>query len=359
MTVNHATNLPRPAGRGQAPDRRPTIRVLLALAPPDGTTRYVDQITAEVPPELTIGYRTWTSAFRRRYDVLHLHWPENLLLADNLPVAAWRGMSLLILLARCAISRTAIVRTVHNVGAHEDLRWGWQNSLLLWVDRRTTLFIRINPCTEIATSAPVVTILHGHYRDRFRALPRRAARPRQLLYFGLIRPYKGIDALLSTFAHSTDAALRLRFVGKPLDSELAGTIKHAVESDSRVSVRFGFVPDMDLVDEVSGAQMVVLPYREMHNSGAVLVALSLDRPVIVPRTPVNEALDREVGPGWLHLYEGELTWQVIEAALAAGSAAADRQPPDLCGRDWSAIGEQHYQAYRSAIAAVRPRADET
>ena len=41
---------------------------------------------------------------------------------------------------------------------------------------------------------------------------------------------------------------------------------------------------------------MVLPYRQMHNSGAVLAALSLDRPVLVPATD-QRGLGAEVGPG--------------------------------------------------------------
>jgi hypothetical protein len=104
--------------------------------------------------------------------------------------------------------------------------------------------------------------------------------------------------------------------------------------------------------EVTSAQVVVLPYREMHNSGAVLVALSLDRPVVVPRTPVNQALSDEVGPGWIFMYDGALTAEVVDIALSA-SAPQGRRPPDLRHRDWSAVGQGHYQAYLQAVAITR------
>ena len=55
----------------------------------------------------------------------------------------------------------------------------------------------------------------------------------------------------------------------------------------------------------------MLPYRHMHNSGAALTALSLDRPVLVPETDVNRDLARETGPGWVVTFAGELrpaTW---------------------------------------------------
>jgi beta-1,4-mannosyltransferase len=79
----------------------------------------------------------------------------------------------------------------------------------------------------------------------------------------------------------------------------------------------------------------------------------LDRPVVVPRTAVNESLAREVGPGWIFMYDGALSWDVIEQALAS-SAVGDRPAPDLRDREWAVVGEGHYQAYLQAVAIVRP-----
>jgi beta-1,4-mannosyltransferase len=326
----------------------------MALAPPDGSTRYVDQITAEAPPEVSITYRTWRSAFTGRYDVFHVHWPEFLVQAKNPLTSVGRGLLLLVLLARLRAGRVAIVRTLHNLAAHEDLGSRWQRWLLTVLHGQTTLFIRINPATELDTDAPVVTIPHGHYRDRFAPMEKQDPQPKRLLYFGLIRDYKGIDSVLDLAAGSADPELTLRIVGKPLSDAVVAQIRRAAELDQRMTARLQFVSDEDLVAEVTAAQVVVLPYREMHNSGAVLVALSMDRPVVVPRTEVNESLADEVGAGWVFMYDGVLTVEVVDLALAA-SALQGRRPPDLRDRGWAAVGEGHYQAYLRAVAIARPQ----
>src|SRR3712207_2143920 len=127
-----------------------------------------------------------------------------------------------------------------------------------------------------------------------------------------------------------------------LGAELAA----AAAADPRVSVSLGFLADDDLVAEVTAAELVVLPYREMHNSGGTLAALSLDRPVLVPDNPVNEQLAAEVGPGWVHRYAGELTAGHLVDAVTALRAAPPAAPPDLSGRDWDRVGEAHAAAYR-------------
>src|SRR5699024_8234211 len=103
----------------------------------------------------------------------------------------------------------------------------------------------------------------------------------------------------------------------PLDRDLADRIDRAAVRDARITRRFGFLPDADLVDVITRAQLVVLPYRELHSSGAVLVALSLARPVLVPDGPTTRALRDEVGAGWVHLFSGELDTDDLCAALRA------------------------------------------
>ena len=169
--------------------------------------------------------------------------------------------------------------------------------------------------------------------------------PGLILYFGLIRPYKGVDGLIEEFTSWAGPELRLRLVGKPLDQQLRSVVESATQMDPRISAHLAFVEDHVLVQEVTAAEMVVLPYREMHNSGALLVALSLERPVIAPQSDVNRLLSQEVGPGWLYLYEGNLEFAFVEKALSTFRSTPPSNPPALEGRSWPVIGRRHHQAY--------------
>ena len=328
-------------------DDAPAITVLQSLSPPDGTTRYVDQVVGGAPPQVTLRFFTWRSALLGRYDVFHVHWPE-LLIRERRPLKAFlRRCALYGLLLRARIQRIPIVRTGHNLQPHEAGRSG-ETRALAALDRRTTLFIRLNPTTPVEPESKAVTILHGHYRDRFGSMPLPEPIRGRSLYFGLIRPYKGIETLLSVFRSVDRPDIQLRVVGRP-SSGLGAVIEREQQLDSRISSCLRFVSDEELVEEVGRAELVVLPYREMHNSGAVLVALSLDRPVLVPASPSNAALADEVGPGWIHLYSGELTREVFEGALDAARSAVSGSRPRLEGRDWKTLGEQTYRTYLRAL----------
>lgn len=329
------------------------LTVLHSLRPPrGGATGYVDQMVGGAPEQLHLRFFSWRAALFGRYDVVHVHWPE-LMVRDRRPLRRLvkrRAMDALLL--RLALLRTPLVWTTHNLAPHESWSAAERQSLARFT-RGVDLAVRLNPTTEVPAGLPAVTILHGHYKDRFAGYPAAAVEPGRVLYFGIIRPYKGVDTLITAFRGLPGAGLRLRVVGDPHPGQRE-LVEEAERADERIGSRLAYVDDATLVDEVHRAQLVVLPYKEkMHNSGSVLVALSLGRPVLVPASPTNEALAREVGPGWVHQYAGELTPQVLADALESTRTRPAREP-ELDGRDWARVGELHYQAYRRAIAAKRP-----
>jgi glycosyltransferase involved in cell wall biosynthesis len=191
-------------------------------------------------------------------------------------------------------------------------------------------------------------VRHGHYRDWFAQYPPAASRPGNLVYFGLLKQYKGVAELVTAFGGIDDHDLRLQVVGRVVSSQVEREVRAASAADGRVTLTCRHVPDADLARLVTEAEAVVLPYVEMGNSGAALLALSLDRPIIVPRAPVNTELDVEAGPGWVTAYEPPLTAAKLMAALNAVRASPREQPPQLGGRDWTAIGARLVECYRDA-----------
>lgn len=214
------------------------------------------------------------------------------------------------------------------------------------LDDATQLSVAINSTTPMPTGG--VLIPHGHYRSRFAEYAKCRSEKGRLLYAGILRPYKGVEELLDAFAALPDRELTLRVVGKPT-AALREQVLDAVQRDpERVSAQLEFVPDADLVREITSAELICLPYREMHNSGMALVALSLDRPVLVPDTEATRALAEEVGPGWVHTFTGELTADHIARVLATLRAQPTSTAPRLGGRDWEIVGRSYVNAFRTA-----------
>jgi len=324
------------------------IRVLQSLNPPDGHTRYVDQISSNLSDDIQLEFFSWRGALLGKFDVFHIHWPEMLFRDSSRAKAALKRVCFSVLLRRLRLKGIPIVRTAHNIQPHEQMS-AHERRLLQKLDAQTSLYIRLNPTTVLPVEANAVTILHGHYIDRFAEFSKESVAAGRILYFGLIRPYKGVDELIAAYGGADLPLSTLRIVGQPSSSALTGLIETSSVADPRISSRLEFVDDATLVREVSSAELVVLPYKQMHNSGAVLVALSLAKPVLVPRSPSNDALADEVGEDWVFRYDGDLTSAQLETALRVVQSTTRAAQPNLQGRDWGVVGERHSALYHQLL----------
>jgi glycosyltransferase involved in cell wall biosynthesis len=124
----------------------------------------------------------------------------------------------------------------------------------------------------------VHVIPHGafaHLADLPAAPPPFQTDKRVVLFFGLLRPYKGLDVLLQAWRGIDDAELWI--VGMPR-MDIA-----ALSSDAPANVRLvpRFVGDAELPAYFARADLVVLPYREIEQSGVLFTALAFGKPLLV------------------------------------------------------------------------------
>ena len=328
----------------------PALVVLESVPVPRPTTNpYLVQVLRSMPPDVTARTFSWRTALTGHYDVFHVHWPENLARGSTRPRTAARRLALAALLARLTLTRTPIVRTLHNSTPHEG-SGRIERALLRGVDRRTALWIRLGD--TVPAPGPAVTIAHGHYRDWYREYEVPPREPGRILFVGLIRPYKGVEDLLEAFA-GVRQDVGLRIVGRPTEAALGEAVARAAAADPRVSALLEYVDDATMAREMGRAQVVVLPYRRLENSGAALLALSFARPVLLPEGPVAEALAAEVGSQWVGTFSGPLTAADLEGAVTAAAGIAPDDAPDLGGRDWGASGDAHAAAFRRAVDLAR------
>lgn len=331
---------------------RGSIRVLESFRTPGPSSNpYLSLLIGALPADRVEALTfTWPRALLGRYDVLHVHWTEALVGRRNWARSLITSVAFALVLVRCRLLRVAIVRTRHNVRPHEQQR-PWVGVVVALCDRWATWWIALNDSPD--GPQPATTIVHGHYRDWYPAATSPAT-PGRLLLFGLLRPYKGIERLLEAFADVSDAGLTLRIVGRPADTSIGAAARAAAAADRRVTVDLRHVPDDELAVEITAAALVVLPYRDLHSSGALLLALSLDRPVLVPRNPVTDALAAEVGEWWVQRYVGDLDADDLERA-AATVRGGPREPVDLSRRDWDVLGAQHADVFDAAVDRARSR----
>jgi glycosyltransferase involved in cell wall biosynthesis len=231
-----------------------------------------------------------------------------------------------------------MVWTVHNTVSHDTL----------FPQVETALSARIAACAhvvhlhseksldEVTVSFPVpaekVRISrHGHYIGAYPDyVGREAARDSLgikkeedvILFFGQIRPYKGVEVLIAAFRRLLvdRPHCRLVLAGKAEFNPLDGAGLNLFER-SRVLYVGRFIDDSELQLFFRAADIATYPYQKILTSGSLLLALSYGVPAVVPRIGMTaELLDgRDAG----RLYDAARGESALEAALRSLLAAKD------------------------------------
>jgi D-inositol-3-phosphate glycosyltransferase len=107
-----------------------------------------------------------------------------------------------------------------------------------------------------------------------------------LLFFGNIAPYKGLEYLIAAFREllQTDRAYRLVVVGKPKgpESYWTETQRRLTDSDiaDRVVAKIEYVPDEETELYFKAADVLILPYTHVFQSGVLFLGYSFGLPAI-------------------------------------------------------------------------------
>jgi glycosyltransferase involved in cell wall biosynthesis len=190
----------------------------------------------------------------------------------------------------------------------------------------------------------LVRIQHPVFESGVEAQPPEGA---TILFFGLIREYKGLDLLLRALRELPQA--RLVVAGDPLDPvEPLQRLAAELGVGERVEWRLGFLPEEEIPRLMHEATLVAVPYRKIDSSGVLATALGHGRPAVV--TDVGGLPDAicEYGAGRVVPPEdapalaaaiGELLAPDALASAFEGAQAARR------ALTWDAAAAQHESVY--------------
>lgn len=103
------------------------------------------------------------------------------------------------------------------------------------------------------------------------------------LFFGGIRPNKGIKNLILSFQQLKHDQSRLIIAGSPGDKfDYLHGLKKLASNDQRITFFPRYIDDAEIQAFMNAADVVVLPFSRVLTSSSVMLALSFARPVIVP-----------------------------------------------------------------------------
>ncbi|MDH6677335.1 beta-1,4-mannosyltransferase [Rhodococcus sp. LBL1] len=327
---------------------------------------YISILAGSFAPQAEVHGFSWRRAVLNRYDVVHFHWPEYLLVHDS-RLRRWAASALFVLmLGRIRLNRSIVIQTMHDRKPFVPV--SRVHARLLGMLRRQTVGrIWLNEVSLAERSGAArgekycdTVILHGDYDPWIRALDPAGSVSREptsassdhvrLMCFGIMRPYKNFEqAAEAVGRYAQDADVSLYIAGSAPDEDYLSLLKDvASRYGDSVTLDARRLDDPELISAITRSTAVLVPYRDLYNSGVVFLSLSLGRPVILRRNPITEQLQAEYGSRWVALYDGDLNAEELALAVEAVRDSRGSAPKSEV-RDAAYVAQRHLDFYRQLI----------
>lgn len=303
---------------------------------------------------------------KEKFDIVHVHWPDGYVDQRNPLKAMQRAILLLTMMSIAKLKGARLVWTAHNLKPHDAHHPKFSqnfltqflklcNGLIFLTAEGKNSFLQYYPSEK---NMPCAIVPHGHYRDSYpKAVDQAQAKAelnivtdkKILLFMGMIKPYKNCDALIKEFSAANLTDYVLVIAGKPDTPKYKQQLEELAQGNDNIHLRLEFIPDNQLHLYMSAADCVILPYKSILNSGALLLALSFNKPVIAPHIGAFIDLQNELGLQWIYSYVSDLNATNLEFMLEQ----LDRLPrPDICpldNYDWRKLAELTVNFYEEIL----------
>lgn len=188
--------------------------------------------------------------------------------------------------------KTRCIALVHNMFPHE--KSALDKLFAPYFVRSQDAFVALSDSVvkdiHTLTNAPATSSPHpiyDHYGPRMdkdsscQALGLDPAK-KYLLFFGLVRAYKGLDILIDSLLQVKDEDIVLLVAGEFYENEQK--YREQIELNGlkdRIVLRNEFIPDGDLCKYFGAADLIVQPYKSATQSGVTQVAFHFEKPILV------------------------------------------------------------------------------
>lgn len=299
--------------------------------------------------------------------IVHFQWLDRVIFLDRI---------ILPLIAR--LFRHKVVLTVHNINAgkrdNRDTRTNRLTLKILYRLAHKLIVHTTNSKTELTTEFPIADskiaiIRHGmnnrvlqtgintaNARKEFQI----SANEKVILFFGNIDYYKGLDILIDAFESLPEEfrqESRLLIAGNSKSADFKKVIQQKIDAPlikERVLAKVHYIQDEDVEKYFMAADCIVLPYRNIYQSGVIFMAYTFGLPIIVSDIgnfkndmvegetgfliPANEP--KEIGKTLLKYFDSRLYRNLPESREKIKSWAWENY-------SWETIGAETRKLYES------------
>lgn len=304
----------------------------------------LEVLTDTSPRPYNLFYNFWFSDA----DILHLHWIDSLYLTENDNkvknlVAAALYLGNLFLLK---IKSNRIVWTLHNTHNHERKSPVLDKTMRL-VTAKLVDKIQVwdENTKKIAkdkfsvSEEKLEVIPHGNYiptYEKYKNPPQADAREelnlhggRIYLFFGQIRRYKQVDKLIEVFKDQSEKEEHLLIAGNPATQEIEEELKSLTSDAENIQLDLRYIPEKEVPKYFSAADICVFPYRDIFNSGSVVLASTFGKTVVAP----------DKGAVKSYLAEGNIVFDDFQEGFKKAQKLSDKELSSI-GKENRKIAEE-------------------
>ncbi len=283
------------------------------------------------------------------------------------------------------LGRKKLVLTAHNVNAgRRDFKDTFFNRLTLRIQYRLADHIFVHTenmkrelMEEFDVKASRVTVIPFGINN---SVPNTGLTPaearqrvgiregeRTILFFGRIKPYKGLEYLIAAFRQILGRGedYRLIIAGRPFDCERYwAAIRESIREDvrsGRILFRADFIPDDETELYFKAADVLVLPYKDIFQSGVLFLGYSFGLPVLAADVGSLKVEIVEGKTGFVFRPEDPVDLaRVIERYFASDLyRELNNRRQEICDYaterySWEVVGEMTMSVYAGLLRVSSP-----
>lgn len=311
---------------------------------------------------LSLKIRQW------KPDILHLHWLHSFFNKPGRLETLKKFITFFLRLIILKLKGLKIVWTLHEIESHDNpYRFlDWLSAFLVCrfsdaiIIHSKTMESQVLSTYHLRKNNKIHVIPHANYIEQYNnSISREEARKKLdvpdstflMLYFGRIKPYKGVLELIDVFKELNQNDVMLFIVGSA-DQWMTGKVHEKIGDCKAIKFISDYISDDDVQIYMNATDVCVFPFQNIMTSSSVLLAMSFGKPCILPKMgDMTEILDEEGA----FLYESAEKDGLQRAIERAIQKKVDLQPMGEHNRklarswSWECTAEMTKKVYEDCL----------
>lgn len=273
-------------------------------------------------------------------------------------------------LLTCTILKAAglsVIATIHDVESFSQGKLGFLNKTILKMCSHFVVHNEFSKkelmriVTEMQLERPMSVIPHGNYLSFVNEKNQIESRKKLnlplekkvLLFFGQIKDVKGLEILIDSFAalKAKNESVVLLIAGKVWKTDFSkyqNQITSLGLTKDDVISHIKYIPDEVVGDYYASADIVVLPYKRIYQSGVLLMSMSYGKAVVTSDLEPMLEIIKDGENGFVFKSESSVDLcNVLDKALQKDLVEIGKKAKSVMKEDfsWDLIAKKHLEVY--------------